>query len=213
MSALPIFESRRATAHPVTFEGGSAVSLLSQPGMNLWHANYSLSSSFALGADYLSVGTNDATLLGLVRANYLVKRWLGAGRQGNLYLLSGAGGGQWTAASGERERRPGWAWMYGLQADYETRQMYTAFMARWLGDHQGGWERAPLHALYRFGVAPYVARSNALQAWFVAQLSYHREMDELPNLTLLMRLFMRTALWEVGADTQGRPWLHLMAHF
>lgn len=194
--------------HPVTFEDGVALSLTQQPKMTLWHANYSLSSSLSLGADYMRFG-REPSRLALGRLNYLAKRWLGVGRQGNLYLLGGAGAAEWSADTDER----GWAWMYGLQADFETRRIYTALISRWVGDDQGGWARPPLNAIYRFGLAPYIAKTNELQAWFVAQIAYQREQGLPPSLTLLMRLFMQTSLWEIGADTEGRPWLHLMAHF
>ena len=86
-------------------------------------------------------------------------------------------------------------------------------IARALGDRDPSISELSYHALYRFGAAPYVARSSELQAWLVAQLSYHSEMSGPPPLTLLMRVFHRSALWELGADTEGRPWLQLMAHF
>ena len=204
--------SPEVSAHPITFEDGVALSLTQQPGMILWYGNYSLSSSLSVGADYMRFG-EEASTLGLGRINYLAKRWLGIGRQGNLYLFGGAGFANWSADEAPNGQEQSWAWMYGLQADFETRRIYTALITRWVGHAQGGWERPPLQALYRFGVAPYLAKTNELQAWFVAQLTRHRTQDGPPTLTLLMRIFMQTAMWELGADTEGRPWLHLMAHF
>jgi hypothetical protein len=103
--------------------------------------------------------------------------------------------------------------MGGLQADYETQRVYTALIGRVLGDQSPSAGTLAYHALYRFGVAPYIAKSNELQAWLVGQVSYHGGMEGLPSPTLLMRVFHRSALWELGADLKGRPWLQLMAHF
>ena len=202
------------SAHPVTFEGGTSVSLVNQRGLSLWHANYSVNARAALGLDYMLLGEGgDATRIGLARLNLLLKRWLGRGSQGNLYLLTGLGGG-YSDTSAERGGRAPWPmWMTGVQADYETQRVYTALIARALGDRDPSIRELSYHALYRFGAAPYVARSSELQAWLVAQLSYHSEMSGPPPLTLLMRVFHRSALWELGADTEGRPWLQLMAHF
>ena len=194
-------------AHPVTFEGGVAVSMMSQPGVRLWHANYSLTSSVALGADYMELDSEAPSSIGLARLSVLLKRWMGRGSQGNLYLLTGVGAAQWGGAD------LGVAWMGGLQADYETQRVYTALIGRALGDQSPSAGTLAYHALYRFGVAPYIAKSNELQAWLVGQVSYHRGMEGLPSPTLLMRVFHRSALWELGADLKGRPWLQLMAHF
>lgn len=201
--------SPRASAHPVTFEGGVAVSVISQPGVRLWHANYSLSSSLALGADYLQLGGEEMAQVGLARLSVLLKRWMGRGSQGNLYLLTGGGVGAWGRGEGPLEV----AWMAGFQADYETQRVYTALIARTLGGQDPSLERLAYHALYRFGVAPYIARSNEMQAWLVGQVSSHSGMEGPPLLTLLMRVFHRSALWELGVDLEGRPWLQLMAHF
>ncbi len=202
------------SAHPVTFEGGVAISIMSQPGVNLWHANYSLSSKLALGVDYMRVGEAGSSKLGLARLNTLVKRWMGRGSQGNLYLMTGIGVADWghqsVDGSNDQFRE---AWMIGVQTDYETQRFYTALIGRVLGDRDLTVKDVTVHALYRFGVAPYIARSNELQSWLVGQLTYHSEMSGPPSLTMLMRVFHRSALWELGADTEGRPWLQLMAHY
>lgn len=203
------------SAHPVTYEGGTAVSIINQHGVNLWHANYSLNSSFAVGVDYLTMSPAPAqtrSRYGLIRLNYLVKRWLKRGQQANVYLLSGVGGETHSSFSAD-EFNLSLAWMLGVQADYETRSFYTALMARGLGTHQRSIEQTQSHILYRIGFAPYQASTNELQPWLVGQVSSHQGLSEAPQFTLLMRFFVRSALWELGADTEGRPWLHFMAHF
>ena len=219
-----LITTRCVSAHPVTFEGGLATSMISQHGINLWHLNYSLSSSVALGLEYVRLGSEDPSSFGLVRGNYLVKRWHGLGSQGNIYLLSGIGGGSWSKSrltdqsvrSEEMQHKLGWAWMLGVQADYETRRFYTALMARSIGDHQLTLRQLPYHAMYRIGWAPFTASATELQAWFVAQVAHHSDMEDgskLPRPSLLMRVFYKSALWELGADFEGRPWIQIMAHF
>ena len=193
-----------ASAHPVTFQGGTAFALMSQGDMTLWEANHSLSRAVAIGADYLRLG--DKERLGFARANLLVHRWLGEGSQGNLYLLGGVGGG-------ERGGAPGWAWLGGVQADYETPHLYTALMARAVGGPSLSPGDLGYQALYRAGFAPYVAPADGLQSWLVFQVSRDSSMSGPLTVTALMRMFYRQALWEIGADTEGRPWLHLMTHF
>jgi len=213
MISLMGYFSHSSFAHPVTFTDGVAVSLISQPGVNLWQANYSLSSSIALGFDYVRLGAEDPSRLGLARVNYLVKRWLGQRSQGNLYLLGGIGGGAWSSALSRDQSPYRWVGMLGLQTDYETRKFYTALMARAFSDASLPASDSPFHIMYRAGLAPYQGRANELQMWLVGQLSYHQAMSGHPSLTLLMRLFIQTTLCEVGADLEGRPWIHLMAHF
>lgn len=200
-----------AYTHPVTFEGGTAISMMSQPGVKLWHANYSLSSSIAMGADYMRLGATGETHIGLARLNILAKRWLGRGSQGNLYLLTGAGVANGLHQKIENQLRG--TWMVGFQADYETQRIYTALVGRALGDQSPSLQSLSYHSFYRLGFAPYVARSNELQAWLVGQFTQHSARKGLPSFTLLMRVFHRSALWEIGADLEGHPWIHLMAHF
>ena len=97
----------------------------------------------------------------------------------------------------------------GVQADFETQEIYTAFQSAALirEDAQPFWVR------YRFGVAPYVAEYGEMQTWIIAQATWFPDMDDQVILTPMMRFFYRTVLWEVGADLDGRPWLQLMAHF
>ena len=70
----------------------------------------------------------EPSAIGLGRLSVLLKRWMGRGSQGNLYLLTGVGAAEWGGAD------LGLAWMGGVQADYETQRVYTALIGRVLGD-------------------------------------------------------------------------------
>ena len=210
------FQIKSSHAHPVTFEDGWVISTINRPNMALWHLNYSINHRFAIGTDYMRWNHHHHPLeLGLARANLLVKRWLGKGWQGNIYLLGGIGGGRWGPAFTDHTLSNQWklAWMGGLQLDYETPVFYTALMGRLLGTTQMNGFNLPHHLIYRIGFAPYKGKYEQLQTWIVAQASYASLMEEQPSITMLMRFFYKTVLWEIGSDTLGRPWLHLMVHF
>ena len=206
---------QQVLAHPVTYQDGIALSIINQKQMSLWHTNYSFNARFAAGIEYTRFGSESPSRFGLGRVNVLLKRWLGEGRQGNIYMFGGLGSGQ---LSDERDLKTGQSQQYplvamiGAQADYETQTFYTAFIGRALIDHEHLDRPRYYHLLYRVGFAPYVSKVNHLQSWFVVQMTYMNE-QERPSLVALMRFFHRTALWEIGADTEGHPWVHLMAHF
>ena len=202
-------------AHPVTFENGLVISTINRPNMTLWHTNYSLNSRLSLGADYIRWDRDNTTEVALFRSNLLIKRWLGKGWQGNLYFLGGVGAGQWGEAIHDPSLMNKWklGWLGGVQLDYETQRFYTAFIGRVLGTDQIQEFNMPYHLIYRIGFAPYKGKYDQLQTWMVAQISYASLMRYQPSITMLLRFFYKTALWEIGADTLGRPWLHLMIHF
>jgi hypothetical protein len=203
---------KKGYAHPVTYKGGIVFSLFNQDEFSLWHTNYSISSKTAFGLDYIRMGHQSPTSLGLLRTNFLIKRWLSKGKQGNVYLLSGMG----FKVTEDRllsSMKPDPVALLGAQIDFETQRFYTAMMSRWISNQTLASEQVIHHTMFRAGFAPYISHTNELQTWLVAQLSYHTHMSNLPSVTMLIRAFHRTSLWEVGADTQGRPWLHLMTHF
>lgn len=210
-----LFQGQLVHAHPVTFEGGWVISTINRPNMALWHSNYSLNSRLSIGADYLRWHQNETTEITLLRSNVLLKRWVGKGWQGNVYLLGGLGIGQWGEAIHDPRQsdKLKLAWLGGLQLDYETQLFYTALIGRMLGSRQINDIKMPYHLIYRIGFAPYKGKYDQLQTWMVAQISYASFMNDQPSVTMLLRFFYKTALWEIGADTLGRPWLHLMVHF
>ena len=215
MLLYSLAQAQLTYAHPVTFEGDWVISTINRPNMTLWHSNYSLNSRFSIGADYLRWHQDKTTEVALIRGNVLLKRWVGKGWQGNVYLLGGIGAGQWDKDIGDHQESTHLklSWLGGLQMDYETQVFYTALMGRVLGNQQLDYVTMPYHLIYRIGFAPYKGKYDQLQTWMVAQVSDTSLMNNQPSITMLLRFFYRTALWEIGADTLGRPWLHLMVHF
>jgi len=200
---LPLLLSSIALAHPVTFEGGTALYLRASPKSTTFEANYTLQRHFALGMTYAKVISEsfyiDAVFL---QANFLLKRWNFEKAQANFYLSGGYGYGF------ERERSLSSQGLMATQIDFETDRFYTALNGRAFYQN-GTW---PYTLRYRIGFAPYLAEYKEVQSWLVLQSTYFPSLNPQPDLTLLMRFFYRNVLWEIGADTQGRPWLQLMVH-
>ena len=203
MLMLSLLLSSAALAHPVTFEDGTALYLRASPKATTFEANYTLQRHFALGMTYAKVMSDslyiDAVFL---QANLLLKRWNFEKAQANLYLSGGYGYGF------DRERSHSGRGLMAIQADFETDRFYTAFNGR-VFYQDDTW---PYSLRYRLGFAPYLAEYKEVQSWLVLQSTYFPSLNPRPRLTLLMRFFYRSVLWEIGADTQGRPWLQLMVH-
>ena len=191
-------------SHPVTYEGGTAFSMTSQPNNVTVNLNYTLHRNVAIETSYIRKAIlGQQAEYGSLTLNTLVHRWNALNSQGNLYVIGGLGYGGATQS-------PGRVYVGGLQLDFETPQFYTAIMSRYL--HQD--ILSSVDGLLRVGVAPYIADYEGLQSWLVLQLSYNGNLsrgDVKP--VALLRMFFRTVLWELGSDINGQPWLQLMVHY
>ena len=201
---LSFFAYNTCHSHPVTYEGGTAFSMTSQPNNVTSNLNYTLHRNFAIETSYIrkSVFEQQAEYA-VLSLNTLVHRWNALNSQANLYGIGGLGYG---GATEERGR----VFVGGLQLDFETPQFYTAIMSRYL--HQA--DLSSLDGLVRVGVAPYIADYDGLQSWLVFQLSYNGNFsrgDVKP--VALLRMFFRSVLWELGSDIYGQPWLQIMVHY
>ena len=202
LCGLLLLSPSMTLAHPVTFEDGMAFSSIFQPGAVLVESAYSTSPRFALGLTYLRQDAEDELLQGgFVNANVLLYRRNGVGSQANVYAIlgGGAGGDTWHTPMG----------LGAFQTDFETTRFYTAWMGRTVTDGEDFWWQTT----YRIGFAPYEAEFNELQSWLVGQVAYLPHMAAAPNVSMLLRFFYRTVLWEVGGDLKGRPWIQLMVHY
>ena len=198
LSVLPTV----ALSHPVTFEDGIAFSSVFRPNAVLVESAYSTSARFALGLTYMRQEMDDERLQGgFVNGNVLLYRRNAAASQANLYGIVGVGtgGDKWSDPLG----------LAAFQTDFETSRFYTAWMGRAVTDGTSRWWQTT----YRIGFAPYEAEFNELQSWLVSQVSYMPQMASTPNVSMLLRFFYRTVLWEMGGDLHGRPWIQLMVHY
>jgi hypothetical protein len=202
--AFSLLISLSAKAHPVTFEGGTALYTVLRPSMSKVQINYSLSSKYALGLSYRRYKLGEEQIeVGHPQMNVLAWRHNGDAGQANLYLLSGVGYGQ------NKAKKQGFFYWLGAQTDYETRTFYTAFKAQVFKFR----EQEPYGLQYRLGVSPYEAEYDELQSWIIGQIDYFPQMSSRIKITPMMRFFYQNALWEIGASIEGHIWLQLMAHF
>lgn len=125
--------------------------------------------------------------------NYRLKRWNGAASQGNIYLWAGPGirdtlGEEYFAAD------------LGLQADWETRRIYTQFDSELLETEGSEDERT---FRLRGGIAPYLAEFDELQTFLIAQTKFEPEGETEWRSGPVVRFFYKKYLLEVGVDQKG----------
>jgi hypothetical protein len=98
----------------------------------------------------------------------------------------------------------------GLEADYETRRIYTLIGAESLQSPSG----VQFNRIRgRVGIAPYKASFTSLQTWIITQVDYMPEMDDRTVVTPLLRFFYNNYALEIGAGLNGKVFLAGMAHF
>jgi hypothetical protein len=195
-------------AGPISYQGGWMLSTMNKPDSVNWQLSYSPKHWFSIGADYtydqMSGPQVDPKNYGLIRSNILLKRWNEIDSQGNLYIFGGFGGlraGQ-TSSS---------AWLVGIDADWETRELYTAAKATYMGS-----EKFDSSTMYqaRIGLAPYLTKFENLHTWVILQVQYYSEApEEKINITPLMRFYIENVLWELGVSAKGTWLFNTMVHF
>ena len=199
-----VFISSNVHAHPVTFKGGTAITVKSLPNNVSTEVNHSFNPNVAASGVFINRKSATKTLSGFTMGvNLLLKRWNGTHSQANVYALGSMGIKTSEPAGGLLS-------IGGLQLDFETLRFYTATSSRMIWAGQDKW----VDTTVRIGFAPYEADYTSLQSWIVAQVMYMHTPDGdrvIPGM--LMRFFYRTVLWELGADLYGRPWIQLMAHY
>lgn len=202
--ALGIIES--AYANPVSFKGGYGI----MPAYNKdWfdvQLNYSVTNRYAVGASsYYREGKDSTAEFGIGQFNYLIKRWNELDSQANVNASLGFGGRHDSVKDDAVA-------VYGaLEADYETRRIYSQVSAETL---QSGDNVQFSRYRGRLGVAPYKADFNALNTWLVMQVDVMPEMDEGTRVTPMVRLFYNNFVLELGASLgEGTPFVAGAAHF
>jgi hypothetical protein len=125
--------------------------------------------------------------------NRLMARWNAPGSQANLFLLTGLG----SAQQGDDSHLAG---TIGIEADWETRRYYASYENRYL--NAGSVERLFTQQA-RVGIAPYAARYDEIQPWFMLQVDHHPTMRDNVVVTPLLRLFTPQALGEFGISNRG----------
>ena len=99
-----------------------------------------------------------------VRANYLVKRWNAPKSQANVFVYAGLG------SAHDSTSKAGFASSFGVQADYETRWLYTSVRTDF---NQALGERIRIDTV-QFGAAPYAHDYKSVATFFLLQArGYH----------------------------------------
>lgn len=196
-----------ALAHPVIYKDGIVVSSFNMPELNNNYLSYSFSNRFAAGVEHWRFGREETnTEAGLLKTNYLLKRFNGESSQANIYLHGGVGvvDQEWD------QRGTKGIGLFGAEVDWETRKLYTSL--KHLEFHAPrGLDLAVTQA--RIGFSPIESDFKSLQAWFMLQGMVVEGADEKLMLTPMLRFFYHNVLWEIGSSTRGDWMLNLMVHY
>lgn len=195
-------------AGPISYEGGWMFSTENQPESINWQLFYSLKPWFSFGADYSYDNMEgpgfDAKNYGLLRGNFLLKRWNEMESQGNIYIVAGAGGVR-------SEDTTAGAWLGGIEADWESRKLYTSAKAQFLDSNK--FEGSQMYQA-RVGMAPYLTKFENLHTWVILQVQYYPDaFKEKVNVSPMMRFYIDNVLWELGVSARGTWSFNTMVHF
>ena len=194
----------KGQAHPVIYKDGWAISSSNMADYSNNYVMYSSTNRLAVGLDHWRFThpnhdvNND---LGLVKLNGLLWRHNGEDSQANIYLHGGLG---FEDQEFERKKTRG-AYMYGAEADWETRTLYTA------AKHYQFNDLSVTQA--RLGFSPKEAPFEDLQTWFMLQGMLIDDIQETVMITPMVRFFYHNVLWEIGSSTRGDWMLNLMVHY
>ena len=194
--ALPLSVS----ANPVSFKDGYGIMPTYTPDWSDYKINYSLAKDSAFGASiFYRNGDKHKATFNIMQYNYLFKRWNELDSQANIYGSIGVGTRDSEVAG------------YGaLEADYETRRIYTLIAAENL---QSANAVSFTQIKTRLGFSPYKASFDKLQTWLITEFDYMPEMKDELTVTPLVRLFYNNYAVELGSSLQGKFFLAGMIHF
>jgi hypothetical protein len=196
-----------AAAKPIAFARGTTVMVERGAGtMNEVQLFYAPRYWYSVGGGWLELTSEDERRqrhIAYLRGNLLAKRWNLPSAQANVFAWGGLGRATGNDFEGSTLARNA-----GVQLDYETRRVYSAF-------------RSDLHESDHFshridtlqlGWAPYAHDYDTLATWFVVQgRRYTGGIMDGTETAFLVRFFKRGTWVEVGATTDGK--LQAMAMF
>jgi hypothetical protein len=166
--------------------------------------NYSFSRKEAVGLLATTADTEEGSMTMMIpKFNYLAFRNNEKNSQANVYLSLGAG-------SADFKDDTNIVGLASVQADYETRRIYTLAHVETI-QSSGGSDLN--HFRYRAGVAPYLEGYEGIHTWLIAQVDYSPEMEDDWTVTPLVRVFHDNILLEAGVSLKGDPFFALITHF
>jgi hypothetical protein len=207
MLSLLLLITGQVMAHPVIYQGGWALSSNNMPSYSNNYLWYSFTNRFSAGVEQwrFSRGQEHAES-GLVKLNHLLWRDNGPDYQANIYIHGGAG----VMGQGLGNLATRGIYQAGVEADWETRSLYTSFK-HYQFHAPRGVDLSVTSA--RVGFSPVIADMGNLQTWFMLQAMHIREVEEKVLITPMLRFFYHNVLWEFGSSTRGDWMLNLMVHY
>ena len=189
-------------AHPVIYKHGWAINSSNMEDYSNNYVMYSFTNRLSFGVEHWRMTKNDQNNdMGLLRLNHLLWRHNGDDSQANIYLHSGIG----IEDQEFRQKRTRGAWLAGVEADWETRTLYTS--VKHLQFQNTYMSQA------RVGFSPVVAPFDDLQTWFMVQAMVLNDIQDRVMITPMLRFFYHNVLWEMGSGTRGEWMLNLMVHY
>ena len=200
------FLSKAAFAHPVIYQGGW---MASSDNMESYSGNqvmYSFTNKWSAGVNYWRFGEEEKEReLGLLKLNHLLYRYNGDDSQGNIYLHGGYG-----IADGNEAFNRTDTYLGGIEADWETRKVYTS--AKYYHFNLAGKQDIRMYQ-GRIGFSPMLSKFDQLQTWVMLQGMVISDIEPAVILTPMLRFFYHNVLWEMGASVKGGWMLNLMVHY
>jgi hypothetical protein len=200
-----LFIHAAAQAHPVSYQGAVSVMTWHQPYLNDFWTTYSFDRRGAVAARYMRMDMRDGSemRITLPQADVLLYRRNARHFQSNLYAFGGWGGEK-------TDGRAGNAWVYGVEADAESRFHYVAAQVQGVSPSRGP---DVYSAVLRAGIAAYPAKFEELGTWLIVAYQDNPKLARRRDLTPFVRLMYRNVLWELGAGVSGEVMLNFMVHF
>lgn len=197
-------------AHPTSSQGTISLMGETSPEMSHYDVVYSYRYWLGLGARYHELReAQNTTETALGTFGALLYRSNGESHQGNVYLMAGAGHA-WFKDSQGQTLSDDFAYSHGVQADYETRKIYTLAKYENIKTQE---HTVSEYYQFRAGFAPYVAGFYDLNTWFILQASQDRAVSESIELAPLIRFFYRNVLTELGSTLDGKFIFNFMVHY
>lgn len=201
LTFILIIFALKTHAHPVIYKDGWAINSTNMPMYSNNYVLYSLTSRFAMGLEYNRFDEHDA---GLLKFNSLLWRENGEDSQANLYFHGGVG------VIDQLEKGNSGLFNYGLEADWETRVLYTSLKHL---RYEGAKDLNLSVTQARVGLSPVKTPFDQLQTWFMVQGMVIQDVEDTVMITPMLRFFYHNVLWEVGSSTRGDWMLNLMVHY
>jgi hypothetical protein len=202
--------SKLGLAHPVSFKGSLGIMTFNSPKSTEHYINYSVTHRWAPTLRFFenrdAQGEVESRYL-YPQLSFLLKRWNRPASQGNLYFSAGYGSA-WHKNNNAYTQTG--SHLIDIEADWEDRSYYVSAKAKFqdIGDQEY------FNDAYRFriGHAPYKAAFDELNTWLIYQEAWMPQSEDQVTRTLLMRMFYRNILFELGAQFDGKLVFNFMTH-